>query len=163
MYNITQCQILFMATPTFTDLNLICVNWTHYQILEDHEKGHASRSLRHPSFHSQFYRWDSWLKVFGTKIGNRHVCQWCDHQLSATCVSNTFSLLSTPFSSPFPFHPSFAPFPSGYTGWVRLIRSHSSAGFCFELSGNSNYNINLLLYPLICDQVMSISENKLRN
>ena len=37
------------------------------------------------------------------------------------------------------------------TGWVRLIRSHSSARFCFELSGNSNYNINLLLHPLICD------------
>ena len=27
-----------------------------------------------------------------------------------------------------------------YTGRVRLIRSHSSARFCFELSGNSNYN-----------------------
>ena len=25
------------------------------------------------------------------------------------------------------------------TGWERLIRSHSSARFCFELSGNSNY------------------------
>ena len=25
-----------------------------------------------------------------------------------------------------------------YTGWERLIRSHSSARFCFELSGNSN-------------------------
>ena len=24
------------------------------------------------------------------------------------------------------------------TGWERLIRSHSSARFCFELSGNSN-------------------------
>ena len=24
------------------------------------------------------------------------------------------------------------------TGWARLIRSHSSARFCFELSGNSN-------------------------
>ena len=28
-----------------------------------------------------------------------------------------------------------------YTGWVRLIRSHSSARFCFELSGNLNYRI----------------------
>ena len=27
------------------------------------------------------------------------------------------------------------------TGWVRLIRSHSSARFCFELSGNLNYKI----------------------
>ena len=26
-----------------------------------------------------------------------------------------------------------------YTGRARLIRSHSSARFCFELSGNSNY------------------------
>ena len=25
-----------------------------------------------------------------------------------------------------------------YTGWERLIRSHSLARFCFELSGNSN-------------------------
>ena len=25
-----------------------------------------------------------------------------------------------------------------HTGWERLIRSHSSARFCFELSGNSN-------------------------
>ena len=24
------------------------------------------------------------------------------------------------------------------TGWEQLIRSHSSARFCFELSGNSN-------------------------
>ena len=30
---------------------------------------------------------------------------------------------------------------SVYTGWVRLIRSHSSARFCFELSGNLNYKI----------------------
>ena len=29
----------------------------------------------------------------------------------------------------------------GGTGWVRLIRSHSSARFCFELSGNLNYKI----------------------
>ena len=28
------------------------------------------------------------------------------------------------------------------TGWVRLIRSHSSARFSFELSGNSNYIIH---------------------
>ena len=28
-----------------------------------------------------------------------------------------------------------------YTVWVRLIRSHSSARFCFELSGNLNYKI----------------------
>ena len=27
------------------------------------------------------------------------------------------------------------------TGWVRLIRSHSSAKFCFELSENLNYKI----------------------
>ena len=27
---------------------------------------------------------------------------------------------------------------NGYTGRERLIRSHSSARFCFELSGNSN-------------------------
>ena len=35
------------------------------------------------------------------------------------------------------------------TGRTRLIRSHSSARFCFELSGNSKYNINLLLYLFI--------------
>ena len=29
-------------------------------------------------------------------------------------------------------------FIQGTTGWARLIRSHSSARFCFELSGNSN-------------------------
>ena len=29
-----------------------------------------------------------------------------------------------------------------YTGWARLIRSHSSARFSFELSGNSNYIIH---------------------
>ena len=28
------------------------------------------------------------------------------------------------------------------TGWARLIRSHSSARFSFELSGNSNYIIH---------------------
>ena len=28
-----------------------------------------------------------------------------------------------------------------YTGWVRLIRSHSSARFGFELGGNLNYKI----------------------
>ena len=28
------------------------------------------------------------------------------------------------------------------TGRARLIRSHSSARFCFELSGNSNYIIH---------------------
>ena len=28
------------------------------------------------------------------------------------------------------------------TGQARLIRSHSSASFCFELSGNSNYIIH---------------------
>ena len=27
---------------------------------------------------------------------------------------------------------------NGVTGWARLIRNHSSARFCFELSGNSN-------------------------
>ena len=48
------------------------------------------------------------------------------------------------------------------TGWVRLIRSHSSARFCFELSANSNYNIFLFLYPLIFDQVINILGNKLR-
>ena len=29
-------------------------------------------------------------------------------------------------------------FKKSYTDWERLIRSHSSARFCFELSGNSN-------------------------
>ena len=29
-----------------------------------------------------------------------------------------------------------------FTGWARLIRSHSSARFSFELSGNSNYIIH---------------------
>ena len=36
-----------------------------------------------------------------------------------------------PTPSPHPSEPSD-------TGWERLIRSHSSARFCFELSGNSN-------------------------
>ena len=31
---------------------------------------------------------------------------------------------------------------NGTTGRARLIRSHSSARFCFELSGNSNYIIH---------------------
>ena len=41
------------------------------------------------------------------------------------------------------------------TGWVWLIRSHSLAGFSFELSANLNYNINVLLYPLMFDKVIS--------
>ena len=32
----------------------------------------------------------------------------------------------------------FSYFKKIYTGWERLIRSRSSARFCFELSGNSN-------------------------
>ena len=39
----------------------------------------------------------TWLNVFGTKIVDNwwitYACQWRDHQLSATCASNTLSLL----------------------------------------------------------------------
>ena len=40
-------------------------------------------------------------------------------------------------------------------GRTRLIRSHSSPRFSLELSGNSNYNMKLLLYPLTFDEVLS--------
>ena len=50
------------------------------------------------------------------------------------------------------------------TGRTLLIRSHSSAKFSFEfeLSGNLNYNIKLLLYPLMFDQIIGRFERKLR-
>ena len=48
------------------------------------------------------------------------------------------------------------------TGWIRLIRSHSSAQFSFELSGNSNYNYKLLLFTLMFEEVMSTFKRKLR-
>ena len=42
------------------------------------------------------------------------------------------------------------------TGWVRLIRSDLLARFCFELSGNSNYNIKQIIKTIkinnICQQ-----------
>ena len=44
------------------------------------------------------------------------------------------------------------------TGWVWLIRRHSSAQLSFELSGNSNYNFKLLLdiyFLLIFKEVIS--------
>ena len=48
------------------------------------------------------------------------------------------------------------------TGWTRLIQNHSSARFCFELSGNWNYNMKLLLCLLIYDKFVSIFGRKLR-
>ena len=47
------------------------------------------------------------------------------------------------------------------TDRTRLIRSNSLASFCFELSGNSNYIMKLLLYPLNFDWVISRFGNKL--
>ena len=47
------------------------------------------------------------------------------------------------------------------TGRTRLIQSHS-LGLASKLSGNSKYNINLLLYPLMFDEVMSRLRKKLR-
>ena len=45
-------------------------------------------------------------------------------------------------------------------GQIRLIRSHSLSHFSFEFSVNSNYNMKLLLYPLIFDEFKKkISEN----
>ena len=44
---------------------------------------------------------------------------------------------------------------------TQLIWSHLSTGFCFELSGNSNYSTQLLFYPLIFDDVMRRSQRKL--
>ena len=48
------------------------------------------------------------------------------------------------------------------TGWVQLMRSDSSARFSFKLSGNSNNSMDLLLYPLIFDQIINRFERKLR-
>ena len=53
--------------------------------------------------------------------------------------------------------------PKEATGQARLIRSHSSARFCFELSVNSNYNMKLLSFPLMSDEVISRLEAKLRS
>ena len=52
----------------------------------------------------------NWLNVFGIKIVNNwwihHACLWPDHQLSATWVSNTFSLLTiVRFHLPLPTNP----------------------------------------------------------
>ena len=41
------------------------------------------------------------------------------------------------------------------TGRVWLIRSLLSARFSLELSGNSNYNFKVLLFPLMFDDVIS--------
>ena len=40
-----------------------------------------------------------------------------------------------------------------------MIRSHLSASFYFELSGNSNYNTRLLLYPLMSGEAIRRLEN----
>ena len=62
---------------------------------------------------------------------------------------------------PKPFHVRSHLKPIG-TGRARLIQSHSSARFFFEFSGSSNYNMKLLLYHLMFDQVITGPEEKLR-
>ena len=52
------------------------------------------------------------------------------------------------------------PYPT--TGREWLIRSHSSATFCFELSEKINYNMRLLLDPFIFDEVIIRFEEKPR-
>ena len=69
-------------------------------------------------------------------------------------LSFTFLQLHTPFSG----HWALV---SDYTR-ARLIRSHWLVRFCCELSGNSIYNMKLLFYPLIFDEVVSRSERQLR-
>ena len=41
-----------------------------------------------------------------------------------------------------------------------VISKCSAARFCFELSVNSNYSVNLLHYPLIFDEAFSRLERK---
>ena len=47
-------------------------------------------------------------------------------------------------------------------GRTRLIGNHSCARFYFKLSRNSNYNMKLSFYPLICDEVIRKSRRKFR-
>ena len=49
-------------------------------------------------------------------------------------IANMYLLLFVQYDHPVPVQPDR----EISTGRKRLIRSHSSAGFCFELSGNSN-------------------------
>ena len=46
------------------------------------------------------------------------------------------------------------------TSRARLIQSQSSATFFFELSGNSNYDVKLLMY-LMFDEIINRPEEKL--
>ena len=80
---------------------------------------------------------------------NRNRCQYCRLK---KCIAVGMSRDGQCFFFVFVF----------FTGWSRLIRTYLWTRFCFELSGNSNYNIKVLSCPLVFDEAVSRFEEKLR-